>query len=116
MAKKASAPGNKSQAIRDALAAHPDKSPKEISELLSEQGFKLNAQYVSTIKSNMNRKASGGRTVVRRKKPGRASGAGRPSLSGLGTMEAAVSFVQAAGGLEQAKQALAMLESIRTAL
>ena len=49
MAKKAAA-GNKSQAIRDALAAHPDKSPKEIADLLSEQGFKLNAQYVSTIK------------------------------------------------------------------
>jgi hypothetical protein len=31
-------------------------------------------------------------------------------------MEAAVAFVQAAGGLEQAKHALAMLESIRAAL
>jgi hypothetical protein len=31
-------------------------------------------------------------------------------------MEAALSFVQAAGGLDQAKQTLAMLESIKAAL
>jgi hypothetical protein len=115
MAKKASAPGNKSQAIRDALAAHPDKSPKDIAEMLTEQGFKLNAQYVSTIKSNANKKAGGG-MKVRRARPGRPSAGRAAGLSGLGTMEAAVVFVQAAGGLDQAKQALAMLESIKSAL
>jgi hypothetical protein len=31
-------------------------------------------------------------------------------------MEAAVAFVRAAGGLDQAQQALAMLESIRAAI
>ncbi len=68
MAKK-SASGNKSQAIRDALAAHPDKGPKEIAALLVEQGFKVNAQYVSIIKSNMNKKEAGGGVRVMKKKP-----------------------------------------------
>ena len=117
MAKKASALGNKSQAIRDALAANPDKSPKDIAELLSAQGYKLNAQYVSTIKSNANKKSGGGKMVVRRKKPGRPAGSARTAGGGeMSTMEAALAFVQAAGGLEQAKQALAMLESIKAAL
>jgi hypothetical protein len=116
MAKKAAAPGNKSQAIREALAANPDKSPKEIAELLSAQGYKLNAQYVSTIKSNANKKAGGGRKVLRRK-PGRPAGGGRPTaVAGMGTMEAAIAFVRAAGGLDQAKQTLAVLESIKAAL
>jgi hypothetical protein len=34
----------------------------------------------------------------------------------LGAVEAAVALVQATGGLDQAKQALAMLESIRAVL
>jgi len=41
----------------------------------------------------------------------RAAGA-----SGLGAIEATVEFVHAAGGLDQAKQAPAMLESIKAAL
>jgi hypothetical protein len=50
MAKKASAPGNKSQAIRQALSANPDNSPKEITEIVNEQGFKVTPAYVSIIK------------------------------------------------------------------
>jgi len=113
VAKKTSGSGNKSQAIRDALAANPDKSPKEITELLTAQGFNVTPAYVSIVKYNQS-KASGkkdGKVVVRRK-VGRAA-AGNSSL---GAMEAAVSFVQSVGGLDQAKQALAMLESIRAAL
>ncbi len=45
---------NKSQLIREALAAMPDKSPSEIAEALNaKHGLKLPYQYVSTIKSNM---------------------------------------------------------------
>jgi hypothetical protein len=102
MAKKSA--GNKSQAIRDALAAHPDKSPKDIAELLVGQGFKVNAQYVSTIKSNAKVKA---RRVVRR---------GRGSAGGLGPMGAALAFIKAAGGLSEAKKLLATIEEIQAAL
>jgi hypothetical protein len=105
MAKKAA--GNKSQAIRDALSANPDKSPKEIAELLVASGYKVNAQYVSTIKSNAKVKA---RRVVRRK--GGRGGAG----GGGGAMGAALEFIRAAGGLQEAQQILGTIEQIKAAL
>ena len=43
---------NKSQAILNALEAHPEKSPSEIAEGIKAKGLNVNAQYVSTIKSN----------------------------------------------------------------
>jgi hypothetical protein len=114
---KKSAGGNKSQAIRDALHAQPDASPKEIAESLKASGFEVTPAYVSIVKYNMSKASgkSGGRVV--RRKVGRAGG-GRPAkgAAGLGALEAAVSFVQATGGLDQAKQTLAMLESIRASL
>ncbi len=48
---------NKSQLIREALAANPDKTAAEISEVLKSEGLKVSPQYVSTIKSNAKRKA-----------------------------------------------------------
>ena len=98
MAKKL---GNKSQAIRDALAANPDKSPKEIAEQLTAEGYKVNAQYVSTIKSNAKIKSV--RKVLRPK----------PSSTGSGdVMTATVDFIRAAGGLANAKAMLATVEEI----
>lgn len=118
MAKKASAPGNKSLAIRAALAANPDKSPKEITQIVTAQGFKVTPAFVSIVKYNLS-KAGGksGKKVVVRRKVGRPAGSGRATVgTGMGTMEAAIAFVHAAGGLDQAKQTLAMLESIKAAL
>ena len=107
MAKSRKDAVNKSQAIRDALAAHPGKSPSEIAEDLKGKGLNVNAQYVSTIKSNA--KAKGRRTkLVRRRK-----GMGQ---NGLGSMGAALEFIRAAGGLEQAKHALQTVEEIRQAV
>jgi hypothetical protein len=57
MAKSKKETINKSQEIRDALAAHPDKSPAEIADQLKAKGLEVNAQYVSTIKSNVNAKS-----------------------------------------------------------
>jgi len=115
---KKSASGNKSQAIRDALAANPDKSPKEIAELVAAEGHKVTPAYVSIVKYNLSKGGGKGdkKVVVRRKvgRPGRR--AARAGVSHLGAMEAAIAFVQAAGGLEQAKQTLAVLESIKAAL
>jgi hypothetical protein len=117
VAKKAAASGNKSQAIREALTANPDKTPKEITEIVTAQGHKVTPAYVSIVKYNLS-KASGktGRKVVRRKVGRPAGGQRAVSASGLGAMEAAIVFVRAAGGLEQAKQTLAVLESIKEAL
>jgi hypothetical protein len=104
MAKSKKEAVNKSQAIRDALAAHPEKSPSEIAEALKAQGLDVNAQYVSTIKSNA--KAKGRKTVLKRK-PGRAGN------NGFGTVAAALEFIRAAGGLAEAKHALQTVEEIR---
>ena len=103
MAKK---PMNKSQAIREALAAHPDKSPSEIAAVLKAKGLKVNAQYVSTIKSNSKGKA----------KKSRRSKAGRATANGAAPILAAIRFINDAGGIEQAKQALETVEQVQAAL
>lgn len=100
---------NKSQAIRDALEASPDKSPSDIAEDLKAKGLDVNAQYVSTIKSNAKAKGRK-RRVVKRRKPARAQ------LNGLGPVGAALEFIRAVGGLEQAKHALQTVEEIRQAV
>ena len=102
MAKKAAV--NKSQAIRDALAKNPDKSPSEIADMLKSDGISITAQYVSTIKSNAKIK-------TRRKVMGRR-GRPRGGSSGMGTMDAALALIRAAGGLEQAKNVLSTIEQI----
>jgi hypothetical protein len=111
MAKKQAASGNKSQAIRDALAAHPDKSPKDIAEMLSAQGYKLNAQYVSTIKSNANKKVR----KVRVKKAGPKVRIFSPQTADNG-FGAAVEFIQACGGLDRAKEVLAAVEQLKAVI
>jgi hypothetical protein len=101
---------NKSQAIRDTLAAHPDKSPSEIADELKAKGLDVNAQYVSTIKSNAKAKGRK-RKLVRLRKPG-----GRGAANGFGPVGAALDFIRATGGLEQAKHALQTVEEIRLAV
>ncbi len=109
MAKSKRGGVNKSQAIREALAANPGKSPAEIAEELQAQGLKVNAQYVSTIKSNSKNK--GRKKRVLRRRP-----AGRTPRNGLGPVGAALEFIRAAGGLEEAKHALETVEQIRQAV
>jgi len=104
MAKSKRETANKSQAIRDALTAHPEKSPLEIAEALKAKGLDVNAQYVSTIKSNA--KAKRRKSVVRRR-------LGRSGGDSMGAMGAALAFIRAAGGLQEAKQALETVDEIR---
>ena len=111
MAKK-SAGGNKSQAIREALEANPDKGPKEIAEIVQSQGFKVNAQYVSIIKSAAKKKTGGPSRTVRVKRAGGRPVAGGMNVSGS-PLQSALAFIQTCGGLEQAKSVLAQVEAIR---
>ena len=106
MARFSRATVNKSQAIRDALEAHPERSPSEIAEQLKAKGLDVNAQYVSTIKSNARAKKR--KTRVVRRKP--TAGVSR---NGIGPVEAALEFIRAAGGLEGAKHALQTVDEIR---
>ena len=114
MAKK-SAGGNKSAAIREALQANPEASPKEIAEKVNEQGFKVTPAYVSIVKYNQSKSSGAQGRKVRVKKAGRRVGkASGGSTGGFGPMQSALEFIQACGGLDQAKAILAQVEAIRS--
>lgn len=110
---------NKSQAIREALRANRDKTPIEIAELLKSGGVDVNAQYVSTIKSNMRNTSQAVRKVrrgiQRAGRKSRLSGASQFG-NGLHVINAAVELLKIAGGIEQAKAALATVEEIGKAM
>ena len=108
MAKSRTEAINKSQAIRDALQAHPERLPSEIAEQLKAKGLDVNAQYVSTIKSNA--KAKGlKRRIVKRRKPGHDV-AGHGSAEHI--MKAGLNFIVLAGGVEAARERLVGLEEL----
>lgn len=110
---------NKSQAIRDALRANRDKSPTEISEMLKTKGIEVNSQYVSTIKSSMRKTSKAVRNVRRGiQQAGRKSRLNGVSDfgNGLQVINAAVELLKAAGGIDQAKAALATVEEIGKAM
>ncbi len=109
---------NKSQVIRDALKAHPRKSPSQIAEVLKEQGLSVTGQYVSTIKSNWKksrrrnaRREMTMRGTARRTRRGKSARGG--SISGIA---AALEFIRAAGSLEHAKSILRTIEEISTSV
>lgn len=110
---------NKSQAIREALRANRDKTPIEIAELLKGKGVDVNAQYVSTVKSSMRKTSKAVRNVRRGiRQAGRKSRLNGVSNfgNGLQVINAAVELLKAAGGIEQAKAALATVEEIGKAM
>jgi hypothetical protein len=110
---------NKSQAIREALKANPDKSPSEIAELLKAKGIEVNGPYVSTIKTNMRKTRRAVRKMRRGiRRAGRLSriGGGNATDNGLAVMNAAIEYMRIAGGLEQAKAALTTIEQIGKAM
>lgn len=97
---------NKSAAIKEALKANPGKTPKEIAEIVTKGGTKVTAMYVSNIKATMGKgKAKKGK---RGRKPGAAT-----STGAFADVQNAVVFVQGVGGLEKAKQLIALLETAR---
>lgn len=110
---------NKSQAIRDALRTNRDKTPTEIAVLLKAKGVDVNAQYVSTIKSKMRNTSQAVRKVRRGiQRAGRKSSMNGASHfgSGLKVINAAVELLKVAGGIEEAKAALATVEEIGKAM
>jgi arginine repressor len=109
---------NKSQAIREALKANKDKTPTEIAALLSAKGVEVNAQYVSTIKSNMRstklavrKMRKGLRRAGRKSKLG-----GSPTDNGFTVVNAAIELVKVAGGIEEARSVIDTVEKLGKAL
>ena len=76
----------------------------KLTEVLKAKGLNVSAQYISTIKSNMNKKKA------RRKRRGAAKVGPRPV--GGASLFAAVELVKVAGGLEAARQALGTVAQI----
>ena len=109
MAKKAGksrSGGNKSQAIRDYLKQHPDAGPTAIASALNAQeGWKISAAYVSTIKNKTNSSKRAGR----RGRRGRPAGGAAVDMASL---KQAKAFCQQAGGINQAKAALDLLAEL----
>ncbi|QDT55689.1 hypothetical protein Pan44_37350 [Caulifigura coniformis] len=113
MAKK-SASGNKSQAIREALAANPDASPKQIAEKVNKQGFKATPAYVSIVKYNQSKASGKAGRKVRVKRAGKGAALMPIEVrNGFAPMQTALDFITACGGLDQAKAVLAQVETIR---
>jgi len=97
---------NKSAAIKEALKANPGKGPKEIAEIVTKQGVKVTPIYVSNIKATMGK--SKGKKAKRGRKPGSTT-----SIGAYADVQSAVVFVQGVGGLDKAKQLIALLETAK---
>ena len=105
---------NKSQEIKKALAASPDKPPKEIAEELTAKGVKVSAGFVSTVKTNLKTKAA--KTKKRAKKKAVAKKTAGKKPAPKASSSAGITFdqlcmakelAQQLGGVEKAKAALA---------
>jgi len=100
--------GAKTAAIKAALKANPTKGPKEIAELLKEQGFETTANYVGGVKAAMKAR--------RRKKGAPASEIAAPDVPkdavSVGLLVKAKKLVQELGGVKEAKTALNALAQL----
>src|SRR3712207_5965797 len=97
---------NKSAAIRAYLATNRKAKPKDVVAALAEQGITVSPQMVSTIKS---------KTKGRRGRPKRTRVAQvRENERGNGfvALDAALNFVEACGGIGQAKQLIDKLATV----
>lgn len=127
MAKKNSSGVNKSQAIRDYYADNPTAKPIEVAEAMKAQGIDVNAQFVSTVKSNAKKSKKTGR----RGRPAGASAkstaapaakkVGRPPASqtrahsgevSLDSLINAKKLVEEMGGVENARNVISVLEQL----
>lgn len=97
---------NLSEVIRKHRTANPNHTAKEAFEAIGKSaGHKINE---GTFKSTFYKLAGEGkRRVVRRRKPGASSG------NGPGIVAQALGFIRSAGGIEEAKQILVELETVK---
>jgi hypothetical protein len=114
MAKKSAI--NKTKLIKDAMAANPEATPKEIADSLSKHG--ISAQYVSTVKFNMNKKSDGRPVGKPGRRPATASigSAGKSTSSSSGIeysdLVKAKSLADQMGGVQKAKAVLDALNEL----
>ncbi|WP_254513864.1 hypothetical protein [Anatilimnocola floriformis] len=123
MAKKKSAGINKSQVIRDYMAANPEAKPKDVAAALTaEHGVSFTPQAVSMTKSNdkkAGKKKPGKRGPKPLKKPIHVGNPlhGDAFNNGLVAIEAAGALLMACGSVETAHktlEAIARVAGFRT--
>ena len=114
MAKKA-VRGERSQAIRDYLAANPEANISAVVAGLAEKGITVKPGLVSAVKYTKPKTAKGVKARRRMRTVsagtnGNTVGNGRVSVEGL---LQAKKLIDAVGGIEEAKMAIATLERLR---
>ena len=113
MTVKYTPPVSKSQAIRDCLAEHPNAMPNDVAKKLAEQGVTVTAALVSCIKQGMKVRERNEKGNLKRKVSRRTSLTnGHPPMSAT-KMKQVREWVEANGGIEQAR---GLLEELSAAL
>jgi hypothetical protein len=112
--RKAGRDVNKAEKIREYSEKNPQMRNVEIVTALAAQGVKVTPNYVSIIRS----KAGTGKRRRRRRagRRGRAATMHTSNGVGLDQMREAARLIRSAGGIEGARQALAVAEQIAKAL
>ena len=111
--------GSKSKAIRDALKANPSAKTSEIAEMLNKRGISVTAQYVSNMRTRMNKYGMGrrGRAVMtvddleRIKSIAEESGGMKALYDGINSLE---ELARRVGGVERLKLGLDRLNALRS--
>ena len=110
-ASTAGSKGNRSDAVRTALEAHPDKMPKEIAEILQAEGLDVKPQLVSTIKSNL--KTAKGKNSASKAAPKKVHAAPKvDDAISFDSLKKAKEMAEQLGGIKQAKAAIAALAEL----
>jgi hypothetical protein len=102
---------NKSQSIRDYMAANPQAAPKEVSEALAKQGIKVSPTFVSAIKGK-----SAAKKGRRRRRHQAAEVASVKTGIGVAEIKAAFGLLKHCGNIALAKEALAAAAEIQKIL
>jgi hypothetical protein len=127
-AKTATNTGNKSQAIRDYLAANPTAGNQAVAAALNKRGFDITANYVGTVKTNMKKKTTKRspakkkvvakrKTAAKRKAPAKRKRAvtkrkaarkkrAADDLVSVSVLREAKAFAAKLGGIQQARAAI----------
>ena len=109
----------KTAVIIAALQAHPDKMPKELAELLQAEGWDINAQRISVVKSKLKdrNKRKTRRKPTTKTAPVKAPAAAAKAVKAddaisFDSLKKAKQMAEQLGGIKQAKAAIAALAEL----
>ncbi len=102
--------GAKTAVIKQALIANPTKSPKEIAEMVTEQGFETTANYVSGVKAKFGGKQK--KVKAAAAPEASATPAVPKDAISIGLLQKAKKLAAQLGGIKEAKAAIDALAQI----